>query len=109
MHLGIQAPGPVPRCQPGDIVIQGAALGADTIGEDWATLRGITFTPYPTTQASWDRLDTVLGTSATHRCPATANPTMFSFCPEARALSIWSSTGDESSGNVRHKTLWALK
>jgi hypothetical protein len=49
------------------------------------------------------------GTCATQRCAATASPTMFSFCPEARALSIWSFNGEESGGNIRHKTLRALR
>jgi len=39
-------------------VIHIAARDADTIGEEWAKLRGIPFTPFP---SDWDRLRNAAG------------------------------------------------
>jgi YspA, cpYpsA-related SLOG family len=51
---------------PVNIVIRGAAPAAATIGEEWAKSRGITFTPYPATQESWDRSGRVHWAHAQH-------------------------------------------
>lgn len=49
--------------KPITVLIHGAARGADSIGDEWARLRGVTPEPYPVTPEEW----TFYGKRAGHR------------------------------------------